>query len=310
MYTSTNGNAECITLKFINKCCIFSSCTPCNSFISTSSIMAHQYPSSYSLLSRLIITPCFFIFLLFPLSSISSSHVIFTSASAPTIAISKVEQDQEALALLTWKVSLDNQTQVLLSSWFGRNSCHHWFGVACHMSGSVSDLNLQSCGLRGTLQNLNFSSLPNLLTLNLSNNSLHGTIPTNIGNISKLITILDFGSNHFTGVIPEQYGFLTSLSFLSLASNNFRGSILPFIGNLKNLTILHFYENELSGSIPQEIGLLRSLNDLELSNNNLIGPIPHSIGNLRNLTTLYLYRNKLSGSIPQEIRLLRSLNDL
>ena len=260
--------------------------------------MAHEYPSSNSLLSRLTITYCFFIFLLFPLSSISSFHVIFTSASPPTIAISKVEQDQEALTLLTWKVSLDNQTQVLLSSWFGRNSCHHWFGVACHRSGSVSDLNLKSCGLRGTLQNLNFSSLPNLLTLNLSNNSLHGTIPTNIGNISKLITILDLGSNHFTGEIPEQLGLLTSLRFLLLASNNFRGLILPFIGNLKNLTILHLYENELSGSIPQEIGLLRSLNYLALSFNNLTGPIPHSIGNLRNLTTLYLHTNKLSGSIP------------
>ena len=272
--------------------------------------MTLEDSSSYSLLHRLIITPCFFIFLLFLLYSISSFHVTFTFASTPITSFSKVEQDQEALALLTWKASLDNQTQSFLFSWSGRNSCHHWFGVTCHRSGSVSNLDLHSCSLRGTLRNLNFSSLPNLLTLNLYDNSLYGTIPINIGNLSKLITYLNFGFNHFTGVISHQLGFLTSLSFLSLCSNNFRGSIPHSIGNLRNLTTLYLYSNKLSGSIPQEIGLLRSLNVLDLSNNNLIGQIPSSISNLRNLTTLYLHTNKLSGSIPQEIGLLTSLNDL
>ncbi|KAL6329480.1 hypothetical protein AAG906_021175 [Vitis piasezkii] len=142
--------------------------------------MALEYFSSYSLLPRLIITPCLFIFLIFLLYSISLFHVTFTSASTPTTSLLKVEQDQEAVALLTWKTSLDNQTQSFLSSWSGRNSCHHWFGVTCHRSGSVSNLDLDNCGLRGTLHNLNFSSLPNLLTLNLYNNSLYGTIPINI----------------------------------------------------------------------------------------------------------------------------------
>eukprot|EP00261_Vitis_vinifera_P037843 XP_019079086.1 PREDICTED: probable leucine-rich repeat receptor-like protein kinase At1g35710 [Vitis vinifera] len=272
--------------------------------------MAFEYSSSYSLLSRLFITPYYFIFLLVLLYSISSFHVTSISASTPTTSLSKVEKDQERLALLTWKASLDNQTQSFLSSWSGRNSCYHWFGLTCHKSGSVSNLELDNCGLRGTLHNLNFSSLPNLLTLNLYNNSLYGTIPINIGNLSKRITNLNFAFNHFTGVISPQLGFLTSLSVLALSSNNFRGPIPPSIGNLRNLTTLYVFENELSGSIPQEIGLLRSLNDLQLSTNNLIGPIPHSIGNLRNLTTLHFFENKLSGSIPQEIGLLRSLNDL
>ena len=163
--------------------------------------MALEYSSSYSLLSQLFITPYFFIFLLVLLYSISSFHVTFISASTPTTSLSKVEQDQERLALLTWKASLDNQTQSFLSSWSGCNSCHNWFGVTCHRSGSVSNLELDNCSLRGTLHNLNFSSLPNLLTLNNYNNSLYGTIPINIGNLSKLITNLNFAFNHFTGVI-------------------------------------------------------------------------------------------------------------
>ena len=231
--------------------------------------MTLEYSSSYSLLPRLIITPCFFIFLLFLLYSISSFHVTFTFASTPITSFSKVEQDQEALALLTWKASLDNQTQSFLFSWSGRNSCHHWFGVTCHRSGSVSDLDLQSCDLRGTLHNLNFSSLSNLLSLNLYNNSLYGTIPINIGNLSKLITVLDFRFNHFIGVISDQLGFLTSLSFLALSSNNFKGPFPSFVGNLRNLTTLYLSRNDISGYIPREIGLLRLLNILDLSFNNL-----------------------------------------
>ena len=221
--------------------------------------MALDYTSSSSLLRRLIITPCFFIFTLFLLYSISLFQVSFTVASTPTTYLLKVEQDQEALALLTWKASLDNQTQSFLFSWSGRNSCHHWFGVTCHRSGSVSDLDLQSCDLRGTLHNLNFSSLSNLLSLNLYNNSLYGTIPINIGNLSKLIIVLDFRFNHFIGVISDQLGFLTSLSFLALSSNNFKGPFPSFVGNLRNLTTLYLSQNDLSSSIPQEIGLLRLL---------------------------------------------------
>ena len=250
--------------------------------------MALQYPSSYSSLHRLIIILCFII-LNFPFHSLSPSFkVSSTSTSTPITSHLIIQQGKETLALLTWKSSLHIQSQSFLSSWSAASRCNHWFGVTCHNSGSVFSLNLQNCGLKGTLHNLNFLSLPNLLTLDLSNNSFYGTIPIHIGNLSKMITILELGSNYFTGLIPHQLGLLTSLISLTLASNHLRGSIPPTIANLRNLTTLYLYENKLSGSIPHEIGLLRSLNDLDLSNNNLSGLIPPSIGNLRNLTILYL----------------------
>ena len=272
--------------------------------------MALQYPSSSSSLHRLITILCFIFLNFLFYSSSPSLQVSSISTFSPTTSPMIVQQGKEALALLTWKSNLHIQSQSFLSSWFGASPCNHWFGVTCHKSGSVSGLNLQSCGLKGTLHNLNFLSLPNLLTLDLYNNSFYGTIPIHNGNLSKMMTILDLGSNYFIGLIPHQVGLLTSLISLTLASNHLRGSIPPIIGNLRNLTTLNLYENELSGSIPHEVGLLRSLNCLALYTNNLSGPIPPSIGNLRNLTTLYLYENKLSGSIPHEIGSLTSLNDL
>ncbi|CBI23746.3 unnamed protein product, partial [Vitis vinifera] len=146
--------------------------------------------------------------------------------------------------------------------------------------------------LIGTLHKLNFSSLSNLLTLNLYNNSLYGTIPINIGNLSKLIINLD------------------------LANNNLSGSIPASLGNLSKLSLLYLYGNKLSGFIPQEFELLRSLivlellNILDLSFNNLSGSIPASIGNLSSLTTLALHSNKLSGAIPREMNNVTHLKSL
>ncbi|CAL5435675.1 unnamed protein product [Camellia sinensis] len=242
------------------------------------------------------------------------------------------KQGSEATALLTWKASLHNQSQTLLSSWVGSNHCS-WVGIGCNKADRVAYIDLHGYGLKGTLSNLNFSSFPHLLTLRLFNNSLYGTIPSQIGSLWRLtylilslnnlsgtipteigqltnLRILYMSRNQISGSIPQQIGLLNSLNEIGLHTNNLMGSIPFSIGNLGNLTTLHLYDNQLSGSIPQDIEMLRSLVDLELSRNNLTGSIPTSIGNLGNLTTLYLYENQLSGSIPQEVGMLRSLVDL
>ncbi|XP_028100883.1 MDIS1-interacting receptor like kinase 2-like [Camellia sinensis] len=185
------------------------------------------------------------------------------------------KQASEATALFTWKASLHNQTQTFLSSWVGTNHCT-WLGIRCNKAGRVAHIDLPSYGLKGTLSNLNFSSFPHLLTLQLFNNSLYGTIPPHIGSLWRL-------------------------TYLSLPLNNLSGTIPTEIGQLTNLRILYMYGNQIGGSIPQQIGLLSSLNELSLSTNNLKGLIPSSIGNLGNLTVLYLFNNQLSGSIPQEM---------
>nr|AEA92681.1 leucine-rich repeat receptor-like protein kinase 1 [Camellia sinensis] len=81
------------------------------------------------------------------------------------------KQGIEATVLLTWKASLHNQSQTLLSSWIGSNHCT-WLGICCNKACRVAHIDLQSYGLKGTLSNLNFSSFPHLLTLELLNNSL------------------------------------------------------------------------------------------------------------------------------------------
>ncbi|RHN45555.1 putative non-specific serine/threonine protein kinase [Medicago truncatula] len=101
----------------------------------------------------------------------SSSIVGFSLTISST---SSTLQSREASALLKWKASLDNQSQALLSSWSGNNSCS-WFGITCDEdSMSLSNVSLTNMKLKGTFESLNFSSLPNILVLDLSRNSFQG----------------------------------------------------------------------------------------------------------------------------------------
>nr|XP_027095014.1 MDIS1-interacting receptor like kinase 2-like [Coffea arabica] len=252
---------------------------------------------------------------------------------------------EEADTLLKWKASFQNPDNPLLSSWIlppnAANSSHSrkeiaspcvWYGVSC-IHGSVNRLNLTNSSINGTLYNFPFSSLPNLEYVDLTLNDLSGSIPPQIGNLSKLLYLdlqrnlfsntipreigrlknlqtLHLNDNQLNGSIPEEIGQLRSLSDLALATNDLDGPIPASLGNLKNLTYLYFYDNLLSGPIPPELGHLYNLVEIYMYGNQLSGAIPPSFGNLNKLEVLHLFSNKLTGLIPPEIGNLTSLHSL
>ncbi|XP_034920405.1 uncharacterized protein [Populus alba] len=267
----------------------------------------------------------FFLLLMF----IPSFFAFPPNSSATSFAAA--EGNKEAEALLKWKASLDdNHSQAVLSSWVGSSPCK-WLGITCDNSGSVANFNLPHFGLRGTLHSFNFSSFPNLLTLNLSNNSLYGTIPLEIGLLTSL-NVLYLDKNNLTGLIPVSIGTLEHLSVLHLGGNKFSGSIPSSIGNMTMLTRLVLNMNNLSGSVPQEIGHLESLVELKLSsnsftghlprdlclggllviftaaNNHFSGPIPKNLRNCTSLFRLRLDQNQLTGNISEDFGLYPNLN--
>ena len=152
----------------------------------------------------------------------------------------------------------------------------------------------------------------------LSNNSLHGTLPAAIGNLTALEELhlgfnRDGGTNNnrnLRGAIPPEIGNLRDLKVLNLHYSKVTGSIPTEIGNLRDLEDLSLGFNQLSGGIPTQLGNLRDLTRLDLGPNNLSGSIPTQLGNLTNLTYLNLSRNDLSGSIPSGLGNLRSLKEL
>ncbi|KAG6697161.1 hypothetical protein I3842_09G184900 [Carya illinoinensis] len=176
------------------------------------------------------------------------------------------------------------------------SSACHWDGITCNDGGSVTSIDRFNQGLKGQLK-LNFSFFPNLVSLNLSVNSLHGRIPLEIGMLKNL-TNLVLGSNMLVGPIPSTIGHLTNLGSLYLDGNKINGFIPPEIGMLKNLITLNLSLNMLVGPIPSTIGHLTNLENLYLDGNKINGSIPPEIGMLTNLSLLSLSSNILVGPIP------------
>lgn len=122
---------------------------------------------------------------------------------------------------------------------------------------------------------------------------------TNIDQCITTLTNLSIASNNVTGSIPDEIQHLTKLDLLSLEHNSLTGSIPASLDKLTLLEFLDLNFNALTGSIPTWLGpSLGSLKVLGLSHNNLHGSIPASLlqGDLGiNLKTLALDNNMLSG---------------
>nr|XP_051211179.1 brassinosteroid LRR receptor kinase BRL2-like [Lolium perenne] len=158
----------------------------------------------------------------------------------------------------------------------------NWTGVDCSTTGPrgryqgdrvpvVSNISVSACGssLNGTLDRLHFADFPHLLHLDLTGNSLSGTIPSSIESLSELV-FLDLSYNYLNGSIPPSIG-LPHLAYLGLSNNAISGRIPSNIGALAKLEYLDLSFNHLDGSIPPSIGLPH-LAYLGLSHNSLSGP--------------------------------------
>ncbi|KAJ4718911.1 putative Receptor protein kinase [Melia azedarach] len=273
-------------------------------------------------------------------SSFISSRVVMIRASLLIICHFAITSD----IFVSSSHQLEREA-LIKSGWWGNqiasnNSDHcNWDGVTCNTAGSISQIHLTGNRLKGELNKFNFSCFRNLESLILSHNNLCGSIPSQMGALSKL-RYLEISQNHLSGVIPPGLGRLSNLEVLNLNGNSLTGGIpstisnltklivlalsrneldgpVPCIGNLSNLIILSLHSNKITGVLPHEVGNLRNLISLDVRNNYLIGPIPPTVSHLTNLSYLYLNSNQFSGSIPLGIgvidglqRLDLSLNDI
>jgi len=174
-----------------------------------------------------------------------------------------------------------------------------WFGVMCSDNQKVIRIELLHNNLNGQLPKE--ALLPNLAFIHLAENQITGTIPTEIGALTKL-QVLYLSSNRLTGTIPDEIKKCRIIEKFSIANNRLVGVIPSSLEELQFLRMIHLSGNQLVGPIPSNLSKLPFLESIRVNNNQLTSTIPPEIGSYEYLEVLDLSQNDMSGTIPVSLR--------
>ncbi|RZB41161.1 receptor-like protein EIX2 isoform X1 [Glycine soja] len=207
--------------------------------------------------------------------------------------------ETERQALLNFKHGLIDDYGIL-SNWRDDDrsrDCCKWKGIQCNnQTGHVEMLHLRGDDTQYLLGEINISSLialKNIEHLDLSYNNFEGShIPELMGSFTNL-RYLNLSDCSFVGSIPSDLGKLTHLLSLDLGSNYYLHGQIPYqLGNLTDLQYLDLSYNDLHGELPYQLGNLSQLRYLDLAGgNSFSGALPFQIGNLPLLHSLGLGGN-------------------
>ena len=218
------------------------------------------------------------------------------------------ESPEERSALIALYNSTDGPNWTHHENWGSDKPISQWYGVKVNHDGYVYLLDLPNNNLKGTIPS-EIGLLEKLNYLELNLNHLSGEIPESIVNIENLCE-LTLSSNDFTGEIPSWLGKLKNLAYLFLDNNSFTGAIPESIGDMEKLELLLLDYNQLSGTIPCSLSNLKSIRQLAFMHNQLTGVIPDEIGLLKTLTSFTIYDNHITGNIPSTMANLTNLEIL
>ncbi|XP_047969404.1 LRR receptor-like serine/threonine-protein kinase HSL2 [Salvia hispanica] len=264
----------------------------------------------------------------------SNNHQVLINALlfVTLCAVANSSNNRDAAVLLRVKEAQLHDPLRTLHDWIesAPNAPCSWTGIACdaanrsvvavdlsdfNISGnfpadfcrisSLRYINLTGNSLGGSITSDTISLCSHIAALNLSYNNFVGSLPEFPVQFANL-TALDFSYNNFSGEIPASFVNLPKLQVLMLGSNLLNGSIPEFVSNLTELTQLVLSVNPfVPSSLPFNIGRLVKLEWFESMYTNLIGEIPESIGNLASIRNFDVSNNNLAGKIPGTIGRLK-----
>ncbi|VAI79355.1 unnamed protein product [Triticum turgidum subsp. durum] len=200
----------------------------------------------------------------------------------------------------------------LNDSWVNGTDCCKWECIICSSDGTVTDVLLAARGLKGGISP-SLVNLTGLLHLNLSHNSLEGSLPIGLV-FSRSIIGLDVSFNCLKGHLQEMQSSNPSLPLqvLNISSNSFTGQFpLTTWEVTKNLVALNASNNSFTGQIPSSICInAPSFAMLDLSYNQFSGNISLGLGSCSMLRVLKVGHNNLTGALPDGLFNATSLEQL
>ncbi|TYG87712.1 hypothetical protein ES288_A13G237900v1 [Gossypium darwinii] len=168
----------------------------------------------------------------------------------------------------------------------------------------LSELDVSNNSLDGSIPNEIGAKLPSLKLLNMSNNFFGGGIPISIGDHMISLVVLDLSNNKLSGGIPRHLPM--RLVLFNVSSNQLFGDIQSSMENMSHLKTLDLSNNALFGGIPRSMGKMSYLEELVMANNHFEGPIPMEFCKLNySLIFLDLSANNIPGSLPSCFSSLR-----
>ena len=161
----------------------------------------------------------------------------------------------------------------------------------------IFSLSLQGNKLKGSIPP-GIAHIQSLLSLDISNNRLSGPVPKELFSLPSLSRLLNLSQNSLTGSLPVEVGKLKNTNIVDLSENNLTSEIPETIGDCQSLVYLYLQGNFFQGVLPSSLASLRGLEYLDLSRNNLTGQIPKDFVKLHLLFYLNISFNNLEGEVP------------
>ncbi|KAI5321096.1 hypothetical protein L3X38_030167 [Prunus dulcis] len=201
-------------------------------------------------------------------------------------------------------------------------NCYHWEGITCNQNGWVTGLHLPSKGIQGDHFSSSLGNLTHLGYLNLSRNSLYGSLHQSQFFLSlNCLQILDLNYILLSEELPVSLlsrNMIRMVKRVDLSSNHFQGSIpSSFFEQARTLLVSELETipsqvfragyNNRSGLLPEDMYDATTLEQIALPVNSLYGVISDRIINLTNLTVPDLSSNGLSNMLPIDIGKLSNL---
>ncbi|XP_052192025.1 LRR receptor-like serine/threonine-protein kinase GHR1 [Diospyros lotus] len=141
---------------------------------------------------------------------------------------------------------------------------------------------------------------PNLLELALKANSLSGSLYKSSFDGLTQLEVVELSDNSLSGTVEGWFFLLQSLQQVDLANNTLARVEIWSPGKFNgDLVAVDLGFNRIEGNIPANFSAYPSLSSLSLRYNRLRGPIPWEFGKKESLKRLFLDGNYLNGTPPQ-----------
>ena len=187
--------------------------------------------------------------------------------------------------------------------------------IPCYFFNKLQNLRfliLSDNHLTGTICNdIDDNNKSKLYAIQLVNNALTGTIPSNISNLIYLFSFYT-SKNMLTGVLPSTLSKLQSFQTFYTDDNFITGTIPDSYGNIHNLTYFVINNNSITGTLPTTFNQLEYLDVLKLNHNKLHGKLTSCFDSTKQLSlkTIDLDNNQFTGLLPEELMKIQSLFSL